>query len=231
MESKLRCLELFEQSIKSKVTLDFYKRTLDYFLKRAHKDYESLLLMPSDQLQVLLEDYVFYLKKHMHPNSVQNYLFGIFRFLDSNDREYKKKKLLMFLPEKVKLQGAKAYTTVQIQKLLEFADSKRAKALIHFLAASGCRIGVIEELKWKHVFEMPDNSYGITVYAGSNHEYTAFIHSEARKALDDYAEERRKSGEHINEDSFVFGPNKLSLRTKPMTGKAARSVINGILIT
>ena len=108
MEAKPRCLELFEQSIKSKVTLDFYKRTLDYFLKWAHKDYESLLLLPSNQLQVLLEDYVFYLKKNMHPNSVQNYLFGIFKFLDSNDREYKKKKLFDVSTRKSKTSRSKS---------------------------------------------------------------------------------------------------------------------------
>lgn len=150
-EIKPRCLELFEQSIKSERTLAVYKTCLDKFLQWAHKDYESLLLLPSDQLQILLEDYIFYLKKRLGYSTLNLHLASIGKFLTINDREFKNNKLRMLMPEKKKTAGKQAYTTKQIQKMLEFADSLRNKALIHCLSATGLRAGAFEELKWTSI--------------------------------------------------------------------------------
>ncbi len=46
-----RCFMIFEQSCKSKKTFRDYKMSLDYFLKFAHKDHESLLLLPQIELE------------------------------------------------------------------------------------------------------------------------------------------------------------------------------------
>src|SRR5207253_4501829 len=103
---------------------------------------------------------------------------SIDKFLKVNEKEYKRNKVRMLMPERRKPSGEKAYTTAQIQRMLEFADTERAKTIIHILAASGIRPGAIEELRWKHVFEMPDNCYGLIIYAGSDHEYITFLHKE-----------------------------------------------------
>ncbi len=174
------------------------------FLDWAKKDYESLLTLSSDELQELLEEYLFSLKKRLNPNSIGPHLAAIDKFLVVNDREYRKRKLRMFLPEKIKCSGIKAWTTQHVQKMLEYADSKRAKALIHFLSASGVRVGAIEGLKWKNIEEISDGCYCVTIYPKTNHEYITFLHHGARKALDEYTEERRKSGEHISSESYVF---------------------------
>ena len=158
MERTSRSIQLFFEGCRSEETYKVYKYNLDQFLKWAHKDYESLLLLPSDQLQILLEDYLFFKKRRINPNSLKGIFAAIFRFLEVNDKEIRKTKLRRFFPEEIKPTGSKAWTTKQIQRMLAFADTKRAKALIHFLASTGCRIGAIEELRFQHLGEMQDNS-------------------------------------------------------------------------
>lgn len=63
MKAVPRCLELFKQGIKSQETYKIYKLYLDKFFEWSGKDYESLLMVPPNELQELLEEYLFYLKK------------------------------------------------------------------------------------------------------------------------------------------------------------------------
>ncbi len=74
MENSIRprCLVLFEESCRTKATRETYSRLLATFLKWANKDHESLLLLPVDQIQILLEDYMIYCKKRfMKPVIIQ----------------------------------------------------------------------------------------------------------------------------------------------------------------
>ena len=91
----LRCLEIFEHSCESKRTFRDYKMNLDYFLKFAHKDYASLLLLPQIELEELLQDYCIFLKKRsgnneISPNSVPLFFNGIFKFLKVNRKKFDK---------------------------------------------------------------------------------------------------------------------------------------------
>lgn len=230
--NKPRSIILFEQAIRTERTSKKYHEMLNAFLKWIDKDSESLLSLSSDHLQVSLEDYIFHLKKRLKRTSIELHLAAINKFLVANDKEYKRHKLRMFLPEKVKASGEKAWTTHDIQKMLEYADNKRTKALIHFLSATGCRVGVIEELKWKHITPISDGCYIITAYPGSTHEYTTFLHQEARKALDEYTEERRKSGDLVSDESYVFSNKLRELRQKPkpMSINAANCLISRVII-
>ena len=81
MDLRPRCLILFEESLKSQVTKKNYKESLARFLKWSANDYDSLLSLPENELQVLLEDYTIYLKRRMNPNSVPKYLSAVIRFL------------------------------------------------------------------------------------------------------------------------------------------------------
>ena len=230
-DEKPRSLLLFEQSIKSEKTLAKYNDCLKHFLNWSHKDHDSLLLLPTDQIQILLEDYLLYLKPRIGYSAINLVLAAIGKFLEMNDKEYNQKKLRRLLPERRKTAGKRAYANTDIQKMLEFADNLRNKALIHFFAASGCRPGVIEELKWKHLAEVSDDCYAITAYAGSMHESVTFLHSEARHALDEYTNERRQKGEPITPESYVFPYVRrvLASKPRPMTGKTASSTISRIL--
>lgn len=246
MIEKPRSLVLFYESIKSEKTRVNYDRCLTYFLKfvsgstKEIKDItqlerntwiESLLKTTPEQIQTLLEDYTLSLKKTITYGALNMYLASIDKFLTVNDIEYKKNKIRMLMPQRRKPAGEKAYTTKQIQKMLDFTDSTRVKALIHVLSASGIRAGAIEELKFKHMFEMDENCYGLKIYAGSDHEYITFLHWEARKALDDYANERRANGELINGDSFVFSTLRKALATKsrPLTTATIGTLLSNVL--
>jgi integrase len=156
---------------------------------------------------------------------------SISKFLLINDKELKIHKLRSLIPEKRKPAGRQAYKTEQIRKMLEFADTLRNKAIIHCLSAGGFRTGVFEEMKWKHLSEMPNNCYCVTVYPESTHEYVTFLHHEARKALDEYTEERRRQGEIITPESFVFVNHKsiVSKIIKPITSQTVGGMLQRIV--
>jgi integrase len=147
---------------------------------------------------------VIYLKRRLNPNSIAPRLAAINKLAEAIGKEYNKNRVKRLLPEKVKLAGGKSWSTKQIQKMLEFADTKRAKALIHFLAANGVRIGVLEDLKLKNVEEMSGECKLIKAYAGTKWEYYTFLHQEASQALDEYIQERQSEGEPIDGESFAF---------------------------
>ena len=76
-----RSILLFENGVKSQKTLQNYKDHLNRFIKFTKiKDYDSLALMPSNQIQTLLEDYVMDLKKTVSPNSVRAMIAGVKHF-------------------------------------------------------------------------------------------------------------------------------------------------------
>ncbi len=62
-----RSLLLFEEGIKSPHTKKVYRGHLDAFLKFAKiSDPDELLKLSRDELQILLEDYVFHIKKRIN---------------------------------------------------------------------------------------------------------------------------------------------------------------------
>lgn len=227
-----RCMLLFENSIKSKETLRLYKYNLDRFLNRAKiKDAESLLKLSDERLQILLEDYLFYLKKLVSPNSIAPMLAPIELFLTVNDKECKFKKLRKMYPAIVKKAGSAAYTTEDVQKMLLCAKTKRIRALLLFLASTGARIGVFENLKVKNLVKMPEGCNGVLFYEGTNEEYWGFLTPESSIALENYWEERQKDGENITADSPVFRSSYQigSLPAKPLSVYGAKGIIRRLV--
>ena len=83
--------------------------------------------------------------------------------------------------------------------------SKRNRALVHFLASTGARIGVIDDnFTMKHLEDVSDGCKAVLLYPNDNEEYWAFLTPEASRALDEYHEERRKRGEILDETSPIF---------------------------
>ena len=93
-----RSLLLFENSLKSKVSVKNYLGLLDRFKEFASGemitdlDYDGLSSIPKTQLQILVEDYVLMLKKKINPNSIPMYYQPIQTFLESNEVDLKWKK-------------------------------------------------------------------------------------------------------------------------------------------
>ena len=61
----------------------------------------------------------------------------------------------------------------------------RNKAIVHFIASSGVRVGAIPDLKLRHIRDMPLDCKSILVYEDTIEEYQTFLTPEASKSLDD----------------------------------------------
>jgi len=193
----MRSLLLFQNYLNSKETIKQYTWYLEKFLDFYHlKDYDSLTKIEPSKLQTMIDDYIMDLKKRYSPNSLPTFYYPLQTFFDANDVELKWKKIKRLLPKKVKLSGEEAYTTHDVKKMLDLALTARNRALIHFLASKGVRVGAIPQLRLKHLTEMPMGCKSVLIYDDSTEEYNAFLTPESSLSLDSYfkeAERRRTS--------------------------------------
>ena len=204
-DRKPRCLILFEGSFRSEATGKTYTKLLDYFLTFSKKDHESLLLLSDKEIQVLLEDYMLYIKRRYKRASAKTIIAAIAKFLIINDKTVNLKKLQMFLPEEEKPGGEKAITTIQVRKMLDYATTIRLKTIIHIFASCGARPEGLSLLQIKDLEDMPDGCKSLLIYADSPHEYFTFLTPEANSVLDEYLQSRRKRGEKLAPESYVIG--------------------------
>ena len=197
---------LFENSIHSKHTLLQYRTQLDRFIIFFKlKDYDSLTRMNPKMLQQMVEDYVMMLKsKGLRRNTIYSPISAIQLFCETNDIIINWKKIKRLLPRQEKPLGSGAYTTEHVAKMIKFTPDLRARAIIHFLAATGVRVGAMPELRIKHIKEMSEGCKAVIVYPGDKEEYISFLTPEASKTLDEYLDKRRNDGEYLNEESPLF---------------------------
>ena len=201
-----RTLLLFYSGIKSDATKKQYERYLDDFLKYFMiKNYDKLSQMEPKKLQEMVEDFVIYYRNQNKSASlIAGKVSALRLFFSMNDVILNWDKLRKMLPEKKKLSGNQAYSTEQIQILLKNTIHREYKALIHFMSASGVRVGCFEELKIKHLNDLDNGCKSVIVYADTKDEYTTFIHVEAVESLNDYLEYRKRKGEKITLESWAF---------------------------
>jgi len=228
-----RSMLLFEQTIKSKYTLRNYREHLKRFLEFTKlRDHDSLLKLSKDDIQELIEDYVMYLKKTVNPNSVDTMMRGIKHFFVINKVGLYWELIHKLYPEKVKSSGFMPFTTKDVQSMLDATTSKRNKAIIHFLASTGSRIGVFDYgLSMKHLKNMDEDCLAVLIYADEKDEYWSFLTPEATDSLNDYFQQRQDDGEKFTKDSPVFR-SKYSLgieKAKPLKLKSVQSLIFRIL--
>ena len=222
--SKPRCLVLFEESCRSQATRTTYLKELNNFLKWANKDYESILLIPDDQLKIILEDYMLFLKRRYVRLSIRIKIAALQKFFFINDKIINVKKLLQFLPEDNKKGGDRPITLKEIQDMLSNSHLKRTRAIIHILACTGARPEAITELRIKDISNMPDGCKSLQFYAGSTHEYDGFLHEEAAQALTEYLDQRTSRGEYLKPDSFVVRPLNFIITEKIPKGISTQNI-------
>jgi len=205
-----RSLLLFYSAIKSEKTKKQYDRYLEDFRRYFMiKNYDKLSQIESKKLQEMVEDFVMY---HKSQNKSASFIAGkisaLKLFFSMNDIILNWDKLRKMLPEKTKPSGNQPYSTEQLQILLKNTAYPEYKALIHFMSASGVRVGCFEELKIKDLSDMPNGCKSVKVYADTVDEYVTFIHQEAVDSLNEYLQLRKRKGEQITNDSWVFcSPN------------------------
>jgi len=224
-----RAILLFENGMKTEATKICYYYWLRRFKSHFHlKDYDSILTIESKKLQEMLEDFLFHIKKRYSRSSIENAFFGLELFFSMNDVILNFKKIRKMFPAQEKLSGDEAYTTEDVRKILDCCKSRKAKALVHFLACSGSRVGGLEDLKIKDLSGMSMGCKSVLIYAGSIAEYWTFLTPEASKSLNDYFEERKKNGEYLDSNSPVFRTefNKVGLgKAYSMSNQAIRSIL------
>ncbi|MGQ0791263.1 MAG: tyrosine-type recombinase/integrase [Nitrosopumilaceae archaeon] len=227
---KDRSFFVFEQAIRSEKTKHVYSYWLERFRKyTGSKNYDELLIGDIKDLQIRLEEYLFELKKIQSRSTIEASFYAIELFYSMNDVNLNFKKIRKMFPPLEKRAGQEAYTTEDIRKILDSSKSRKTKALIHLLAASGMRIGAVDYLKLKHIKPVKYDCRSVLVYAGDKEEYTTFLTPEAGKALDWYIEERKIMGEEITPESpvFVAFRNKTGLgKVEPLSYSAARTLIH-----
>ena len=196
---------LFEATIKSKATLRTYQLHLRKLLEYSKiKDYDSLITLKPKQIQDLLEDYLLFLRKKISGNSIPSIFSCYQSFFSYHVDGVNFKRIKRMFPAKEIQSGKEAYTTNQVRSLIDNTVSRKIKAIIHFMASSGVRVGALHELRLKHIEDMPNECKSVLVYADSISEYTTFITSECYQAIEDYLTYRKRKGELITKDSFVF---------------------------
>lgn len=164
--------------------------------------------MNPKMFQEMIEDYVMELKTQGKArNTIKTPVCSLELFCDANDLAINWKKINRLLPSQLKKSGSKAYSTEHVQKMLQSTVDLRNKALIHFIASSGVRIGAVPELKIKHIRNMPFGCKVVTVYPGDVEEYITFLTPEASKSLDEYLEKRKHDGEYLDPEHPLFRQN------------------------
>lgn len=222
-------LMIFQESLRSQESVKMYTYLVMKFMKFHNlKDFDSVVKIEKKELQKLVETYVIHRKKKISPNTLPSEGNAIKTFLEANDIDLNWRKIKRLYPAPVKRSGSSAYSTEVVKKMLDVSPQIRNKAIIHFLASSGVRIGSLPELKLKHIRDMPLDCKMITVYEDSIEEYQTFLTPEASKALDDYLEQRRKNNEVLNDESPLFRERYQLGTSKPKP--ISKRAIQGILI-
>jgi hypothetical protein len=146
-------------------------------------------------------------RKEISGATVRNYAKSIKLFCDMADIPIPWKKIARGLPKGRKYADDRIPTLEEIRKLVEYPD-RRIKGIVYTMASSGIRVGAWDYLQWGHIRPIERDgeviAAKIIVYAGEDEEYFTFISPEAWRALEGWMTYREKSGEVIEEDSWLM---------------------------
>lgn len=216
---KTRPVQIFEEYIQSEKTREQYMYNLKRFaIFNKLESVDDILLIDGEELKQKIEDYVILFKNEAKSSRyIRTIIFSIQSFCESNDKiGVNWKKIRKLLGKKQKPRKSRPYTTSEIKRMLNGVKSLRNKALILFLSASGVRRGAIPVLQIKDLKQMPNGCLAVTIYEGSDFEYTTFINKESNDALTLYLEQRKYDGEIIHPNHPVFRERYSNATTKPI---------------
>jgi hypothetical protein len=147
-------------------------------------------------------------KKEIVGSTVQNYLKSIKLFCEMADINIQWKKITRGLPKGKSYADDRIPTDEEVQRLLEYPD-RRIKTIVYTMTSSGIRLGAWDYLRWGNIKPIEKEGIGVVaakmiVYEGEDEEYFTFISQEAFLALNDWIQYRQKSGEIIDENSWLM---------------------------
>ena len=216
----------FYEAIRVEATRKTYQIYIKKFMEYANENYDSLVKLPQSEIEDLVFNYVIHLKDLTErtgtpsPNSYNTMTSPIKLFLDMNDILLNWVKIKKYFPAKRPVANQLPYTDDGARELLAAATSVRNKAFIHFLAATGCRVGAIPELTIEDVKPIEDGAI-ITIYKNTTEEYRTCLTPEAFYHLKKYLSQRINT----NSDSPLFTTKN---NVDPLSLDAAGDVIRHI---
>ena len=263
MSTKLRQIITIEDSNLANATKKEYGyRLKQFFHDSTIKSYEELIDAPSEEIEDTLITYCKFLltkvsEKSLSPNTIPKMFKPIKFVLDVNYREndVRWRPIEALFPPTVRRSGYKAWTTEQIQEMLEHCTTSRNKSLIHFMASIGGRVGIHDHaLLMKHLIPMSSQNndnmdcYAVLLYAEedesaeekdirdsskdtvSGDSYWAFLTPEATKQLKRYHNERKRCNEIFTDDTPIFRNEYSSLRSNDSISQLTKQAIYNIFL-
>ena len=116
--------------------------------------------------------------------------------------------------------------------MIKNTPTKRNRAIIHFMASTGARIGVFNyPLQMKHLRDVGNGCMSVLIYADEPEEYWSFLTPEATSALREYHDQRVQDNEKFYPETPIFRTTyQIGIqKTRPITGKGANNVIERIV--
>ena len=260
MSEQTEKITLDESNLSDATKKEYLFRVGKFYQYAPIKSDDELIDCPIDELQDILVNYARHLVKRVNSddlssNTVPKMFRGIRWLLNSNYREndIKWKPIEALFPKSVKRSGYKAWSTFQVELMINKTADTRNKAVIHFQASVGDRIGVHDHpLLMKHLVMMEweeQGCYAVLLYADEDEtveekdlrdkqddvqggdSYWAFLTPEATDILDGYFGERKNDGESFTPDTPIFlkDESKQLLPSVQMTSTSVGSMIYKIV--
>jgi len=260
MSEQTEKITLDESNLSDATKKEYLFRVGKFYQYAPIKSDDELIDCPIDELQDILVNYARHLVKRVNSddlssNTVPKMFRGIRWLLNSNYREndIKWKPIEALFPKSVKRSGYKAWSTSQVELMINKTADTRNKAVIHFQASVGDRIGVHDHpLLMKHLVMMEweeQGCYAVLLYADEDEtveekdlrdkqddvqggdSYWAFLTPEATDILDGYFGERKNDGESFTPDTPIFlkDESKQLLPSVQMTSTSVGSMIYKIV--
>lgn len=206
--------------------------TLDQILAKSPKEIENEIIGIISELK----------RSGLSYSSLNLTLVAIIHFFQINDVAINRLKINRFKGENISKFEYRSYSTEEVSKILSNND-ERGRATILLMASTGMRVGALTAIKLKHLkkWTVPHLShyhiYQITVYANSpRNKYYTFCTPEAARAVDEYLELRRRYGDPLTPESYLFIrqfdklTSKLVLDKRPVgTGALTKVVVTSLI--
>lgn len=176
---------------------------------------DGLLSNPNPRyIESQIIDYIMSLRNNgVSYATIQFLVAPIFTFYQLNDVILNRKKVSRYLGEYKRVVKDGAYTTEQIQQMLQTADF-RMRCILMLLSNTGCRIGSLPGLVLGNLTKLPEHGmYKIVFYEGTNNEYYSFLTQEGTAAINSWISYRQRCGEKI---SFNESTQKWEPSTTPL---------------
>lgn len=198
----------FINALNSEVTKRNYHQALLRFITHysySIQDIDELVKLPVQGIESMIINRIIDMQQQekLSVSSVTMIINALQHFYSMNDIILNWKKVRKFVKTDVPRTTDEAYTHEDISKLMAVSDS-RMKMVILIFASTGIRVDALHSIKLRNLTKIDShNLYKIVIYEGYNEQYLTFCTPECTSVIDSYLDYRRRSGEILNDNSYL----------------------------